>query len=233
MHVSPIGRFVSDRASLRNRRLGAAAVAAVAVFLSLYVPEPTDGSGALLGGAFAFAAVAIGLAAVAHVRPLPSRSPSDRLRSLGLSLAAGSAFGILNLIVNYGLAASDPKIHGRMIEQWTRFTAWSVMFAGPLVEEIGFRLLLMGGAAWLVSQLTQNRRVVFFVALAVSAFIFGLGHLLRPTTGVVHATGVVLKDSAAGVLLGWVFWRLGLPYSIVCHGAANAVHRFTWPMLFY
>ena len=48
-----------------------------------------------------------------------------------------------------------------------------------------------------------------------------------------HATGVVLKDSAAGVLLGWVFWRLGLPYAIVCHGAANAVHRFTWPMLFY
>lgn len=233
MHVSPIGRFVSDRAPLRNKRLGAAAVVAVAVFLSLYLPEPTDGSGALLGGAFAFAAVAIGLAAVAHVRPLPSRSGSDRLRSLGLSLAAGSAFGILNLMANYGLAASDPKIHERMIEQWARFTAWSVMFAGPLVEEIGFRLLLMGGAAWLVSQLTQNRRVVFFVALAVSAFIFGLGHLLRPTTGVVHATGVVLKDSAAGVLLGWVFWRLGLPYSIVCHGAANAVHRFTWPMLFY
>jgi len=161
------------------------------------------------------------------------RAASGRLRSLGLSLAAGSAFGILNLMANYGLAASDPKIHERMIEQWTRFTAWSVMFAGPLVEEIGFRLLLMGGTAWLVSQLTQNRRVVFFVALALSAFIFGVGHLLGPTTGVVHATGVVLKDSAAGVLFGWVFWRLGLPCAIVCHGAANAVHRFTWPMLFY
>jgi len=78
MYVSPIGRFVSDRAPLQNKRLGAAAVVAVAVFVSLYVPEPTDGSGALLGGAFAFVAVAIGLAAVAHVRPLPSRigSPS-------------------------------------------------------------------------------------------------------------------------------------------------------------
>lgn len=232
MQVSPIGRFVSDRVPLR-KHLGAAAVVAVAVFVSLYFPERTDGSGALLGGAFAFGAVAIGLAAVAHVRPLPTRSASDRFRSLVLSLAAGSAFGILNLMVNYSLAASDPRIHDRMIEQWSRFTGWSVMFAGPLVEEIGFRLLLMGGTAWLISRLTQNRGVVFFVALAVSAFIFGLAHLLRPTTGVVHATGVVLKDSAAGVLLGWVFWRLGLPYAIVSHGAANAVHRFAWPMLFY
>jgi membrane protease YdiL (CAAX protease family) len=225
-------RFVTDLTPRRNKHLGAAAVVAVAVFLTQFVPERTDGSGALLAGAFAFGAVAMGLAAVADIRPLPSRSGSDRLRILGVSLAAGCALGILNLMTNYGLAASDARIHERMIEQWTRFTAWSVMFAGPMVEEIGFRLLLMGGAAWLLSQVTPNRRVVFFVALALSAFLFGLAHLLRPTISVVHATGVVLKDSAAGVVLGWVFWRMGLPYSIACHGAANAVHRFTWPMLF-
>jgi hypothetical protein len=67
----------------------------------------------------------------------------------------------------------------------------------------------------------------------VSASIFGVAHLLRPTIGLVHATGVALKHTVAGVLLGWVFWRLGLPYAIVCHAAANAVHRYAWPPLFY
>lgn len=209
-----------------------AATIAVAVSLALYFPERTDRGGALLAGVLTFGAVALGLAAVARVRPLPRRSGADRQRALGQALAAGGVLGVLNLMANYGLASLDPAIHERMIAQWARLTAWSVMVSAPMVEEIGFRLFLMGGTAWLVSQVTQNRRVAFVAALGVSACVFGLAHLMRPPSGVVHAAGVVLKNSAAGVLLGWIFWRLGLPYSIVCHGAANAVHRFVWPVLF-
>lgn len=209
-----------------------AATVAAAVSLALYFPERTDRSGALLAGALTFGGVALGLAAVARVRPLPRRSGADRLRGLGLSLAAGGVLGVLNLMANYGLASLDPAVHERMVAQWTALTSWSVMVSAPMVEEIGFRLFLMGGTAWLVSQVTQNRRVAFVAALGVSACVFGLAHLMRPPSGVVHAAGVVLKNSAAGVLLGWIFWRLGLPYSIVCHGTANAVHRFVWPVLF-
>jgi membrane protease YdiL (CAAX protease family) len=49
---------------------------------------------------------------------------------------------------------------------------------------------------------------------------------------VVHALGVAVKSSAGGVVLGWVFWRRGLPYSIACHGLANAVHLLAWPAIF-
>jgi hypothetical protein len=34
----------------------------------------------------------------------------------------------------------------------------------------------------------------------------------------------VTKYTLAGVPLGWVFWRWGLPYAILCHAAANATH---------
>jgi membrane protease YdiL (CAAX protease family) len=43
---------------------------------------------------------------------------------------------------------------------------------------------------------------------------------------------VVLKAGAAGLLLGWVFWRWGLPYSIACHGATNAIHLLVMPVFF-
>ncbi|MGH9794241.1 MAG: CPBP family glutamic-type intramembrane protease [Candidatus Acidiferrales bacterium] len=43
---------------------------------------------------------------------------------------------------------------------------------------------------------------------------------------------VVVKSTAAGLLLGWVFWRWGLPYSIMCHFTANATHLMLAPALF-
>lgn len=100
------------------------------------------------------------------------------------------------------------------------------------LEEIGFRLFLMGGMAWLLSRSTDDRRSVFLVALAVSALVFGPLHLLRPPAGLLDATVVVLKAGTAGLLLGWVFWRWGLPYSIVCHGTTNGVHLLAVPLFF-
>ena len=216
------------------RALAAAAVA-ITVSLSLYFPKQDDGSGAVLGGILAFAAAAIGLAAVRDVRPLPARSALERARLMGMALAFGVALGFGNLAANYAVASLDPAIRAQMIEQWARFSAWSAVFAGPLVEEIAYRLVIMGGTAWVVSRFVPDRRVVFTIALAVSSVLFGIAHILpgsRPTTGAVHALGVAVKSSAAGVALGWVFWRGGLPYSIACHGMANAVHLLAWPVIF-
>jgi membrane protease YdiL (CAAX protease family) len=216
-------------------RVLAAAAVAITVSLALYFPKQDDGSGAVLGGIFAFAAVAIGLAAVRDVRPMPARSATERARLMGRSLALGAALGFGNLAANYAIALLDPTIHAQMTEQWARFSAWSAVFAGPMIEEIAYRLVIMGGTAWVVWRFTHDGRLVFATALTVSSVLFGVAHILpgsRPTTGVVHALGVAVKSSAGGVVLGWVFWRRGLPYSIACHGLANAVHLLAWPAIF-
>lgn len=216
-------------------RLIAAGATAAAVFLAHYFPDRDDGSGAVVGSVFAFGAVALGLAAVAGVRPLPARSATERIRLMGLSLALGVALGLANLLANYGIASLDLAIYQQMIEQWSQFSTWSAIVAGPLVEELAYRLVLMGGIAWLVSRFTDDRRMIFLVALAVSSLMFGVAHVLpssRPTTGLLHATGVALKSSAAGLALGWVFWRRGLPYAVASHCTANAVHFLAAPILF-
>lgn len=213
----------------------AAGVVAVAVFLALYFPQRDDTSGAVVGAAFAFGAAALGLAAVGRARSLPKRSGTEHARLVGLSLIAGSTLGIANLMANYGIARLDPRIYAQMSEQFPQFSVWSVLFSGVIVEEIGFRLFLMGGIAWLLTRFTDDRRTIFLVAMIVSALLFGLFHVLpssRPTVGVVHATGVVLKTGAAGLFLGWIFWRWGLPYSIACHSTANAAHLLAMPVLF-
>ena len=215
-----------------NQGLMAAGVLAAAAFLALYVPNRDDTGGAIFGAAFAFCASVIGFAAVGRVRPLTRRPFKEQGRLMGLSLIIGSALGLANLIANYSVASLDSRIYLRMSEMYARSSAWSGVFANPLLEEIGFRLFLMGGIAWLLSRSTDDRRTVFLVALVVSALVFAPLHLLRPPAGLLDATVVVLKAGAAGLSLGWVFWRWGLPYSIACHGATNAIHLLAVPLFF-
>jgi membrane protease YdiL (CAAX protease family) len=215
-----------------NQDLMAAGVLAAAAFLALYFPNCDDTGGAIVGAALAFCASAIGFAAVGRVRLLPKRPLREQARLIGLSLMIGTALGLVNLIANYSVASVDSRIYVRMSEMYARSSAWSGVFANPLLEEIGFRLFLMGGIAWLLSRSTYDRRTVFLVALAVSALVFGPLHLLRPPADLLDATVVVLKAGAAGLLLGWLFWRWGLPYSIVCHGTTNAIHLLAVPLFF-
>jgi membrane protease YdiL (CAAX protease family) len=70
-------------------------------------------------------------------------------------------------------------------------------------------------------------------ALGVSSLVFGVAHIgYGGVNTPVYQPGMAVKSSAAGVLLGWVFWRRGLPYSIVCHSTANAIHLVLMPLLF-
>lgn len=223
-----------ERSESRGR-LAAAGASAIAVFIALYLPEREDGSGALLGAVFALAAVALGLTAIAGIRSVPGRTPSERMRVAALSLLVGIALGLFNLGSNYSIAALNPSIHAEMTAQWSDFSAWSVLFSDVVMEEIAYRLLLMGGAAWLISRGTRDRQRTFILALASSSLLFGVAHILpgsRPTIGVLHAVAVTAKSAIAGGVLGWVFWRKGLPYSMICHGTANGVHLVAWPLLF-
>ncbi len=212
--------------------LTTAGALAVAAFIALYVPNRDDVGGAIFGAAFAFCASVIGFAAVGRVRPLTGRPLKEQGRLMGLSLMIGSALGLTNLIANYGVASLDSRSYVRMSEMYARSSTWSGVWATPLLEEIGFRLFLMGGMAWLLSRSTHDRRMVFLLALVVSAMVFASLHLLRPPVGLLDATVVVLKAGAAGMLLGWIFWRWGLPYSIACHGATNAIHFLVMPVFF-
>lgn len=219
-------------ASWKQILVGAVAIA-MAVSLLVYFPDREDGSGALLGGLSALIGSALGLAAIARVRPLPVRTSSEHMRLAALSTAAGVAIGIANLGANYGMALLDPTIYEQMVSRWAEFSSWSVVVAGPFMEEIAYRLALLGGLAWIVSRFTSDRRVIFYVALGLSALAFGVAHVFYGgVEDPVYAMGMAAKSSAGGVAFGWVFWRWGLPYSTVCHCVANATHLLLMPAFF-
>lgn len=216
-----------------KKTLAAASAIALLIVVLVYFPDRDDGSGAILGGLLALIPIALGLAALPRVRPLPSRSAAVRIRLAVLALAVGLALGIANLTVNYGMAMLDPDIHQQMVTRWAKFSTWSVVFAEPVMEEIAYRLVLLTGLAWLVARFTDNRRTIFGVALGISAVLFGVAHIFYGgIDDPLYAAGMAIKTSAAGALFGWVFWRWGLPYSSICHCAANGIHLVLMPALF-
>ena len=217
-----------------NRLLTAAAIA-VAFGAAFYFQSPDDVSGAVLAVVGVFLAMLAGLSLAARVRPLPEHTNAERARLAGVSLLAGIALGMVNLLINYGIAHLDPAIYAEMTGQWSKFRFWSVAVFGPLSEEIVYRLVLMSAIAWLVSRFTRDGRIIFGVALAVSSTVFGIVHILpgsRPTASALHAALVAIKSGVLGAPLGWMFWKKGMPYSTIMHGMGNAFHLFVGPMVF-
>jgi hypothetical protein len=187
-------------------------------------------AGALAVAAIAGAAlVVVGSAAASRCRLLPQRTNTDRMRLVGLSLFFGAVLGSINLAANWLIARGHPAIHALLAERMRTLAPMNGLVASPLVEEVAVRLFLMSVVVWLVFRLTKRTTLAFAIGLAASALVFALLHLGRPFPGDpaladYYRSTLVLKYTAAGLPLGWVFWRWGLPYSILCHVAANAAH---------
>lgn len=104
---------------------------------------------------------------------------------------------------------------------------------GGITEELLLRWGLMTALVWLAWRVLQRRsgtpRAVYvWLAIIVSALLFGAGHLpaafmligkLTPDI-VLFVVGV---NAAFGMLFGCLFWRYGLEAAMIAHAAAHLV----------
>ncbi len=190
------------------------------------------------GGLIGLPLVVFGFLAASRCRVVSEQDNAQRAKLAIVALLVGIALGAANLGANVALAAADAAIRALLHEHFAEPLTWARVVSVAVVEEIVFRLFLMSVVAWIAARFLNKARTVFLTALVVSAFLFSVGHLLGrslPThseVAVLYALGVVVKSGVAGLVLGWVFWRWGLPYAIVCHFAANGLHKVFEPMLF-
>ena len=106
---------------------------------------------------------------------------------------------------------------------------------GPLPEGVPWELRFASHQNGL-SAMIWGMNVSGRLSTATSSKRTAMGGTSRTAYGGVdhplYAIGMAVKSGAAGMVLGWVFWRRGLAYSIVCHCAANATHLVLMPVLF-
>ena len=119
---------------------------------------------------------------------------------------------------------------------WQGFLA---SFYGGITEELLLRLGLMTLLVWLGTKLTRQQHPkssVMWSAIALTALIFGAGHLpitarLVPLTPFV-VTRALLLNGIPGLLFGWLYWRKGLLAAMVAHFWSDIVLHVIGAALF-
>lgn len=207
-----------------GRNVTAAISTWLALCVAVFVDEgPPFFFNALWVAIFAAAAVAIGFACTWRVRPYTTRAPSSRIALFTAAGMFGSLFGGLVLGQLLLIEMLDPEVARSVVSKSELATTQLVVraFGASVLEEVVVRLLGIGALAWLLTwRMDFSPARAFKFTLLMSAAFFGLVHMPA-----VSSAGFVIVsvNALGGLLLGWIFWRWGLPYAITCHFAGGLI----------
>jgi membrane protease YdiL (CAAX protease family) len=152
--------------------------------------------------------------------------------ALKSQLLPGLVSGVVGGMLLLGVRRSAPAALAEMQERLAPPLAARVLYGG-LTEELLLRWGVMTALAWLAWRFLQRRqgpirRGFVWLAIAVSAILFGVGHLpvASAMLGGVDASVaafVIGWNTAFGLLFGYLFWRYGLESAMIAHGLAHVV----------
>jgi membrane protease YdiL (CAAX protease family) len=149
------------------------------------------------------------------------------------ALPAGLCVGlVLLLLLNFVFVPLEPQLkilHASNVAIWKKFLA---SFYGGIDEEILMRLFLLSLFIRASGKIRRTRDGLpgaksFWLANAIIAVIFGLGHLgsasvMLSITPTVVLTALVL-NGIASLAFGYLYWTRGLEAAMLAHFSADIV----------
>jgi membrane protease YdiL (CAAX protease family) len=171
---------------------------------------------------------------------LEGKEVGNYLKSiLGISIGLGVLSGVLIILLSFLFTPVSSIFQNAEISVpiWKGFLA---SFYGGIGEEILLRLFLMTLVVWIIFKIkkTANGKptdIGIWLAIIISAVIFGLGHL--PITGTITSitpliiVRAVLLNGVGGVIFGWLYWKKGLESAMIGHFSADIVLHVMFPLV--
>ncbi len=171
----------------------------------------------------------VGLRAPAFEAVVTGRPIGPALRS---QLLPGLIGGVLGGVLLFAVFRYAPAAVVELQERFTVPIVARVLYGG-ITEELLLRWGLMTALVWLAWRFLQQRRGsvragFVLLAIAVSALLFGAGHLPAASVllGAMDMTVVAFVigvNTAFGLLFGYLFWRHGLESAMIAHALAHVV----------
>lgn len=193
----------------------------------LVAPRPRE---ALIASLFGLAAVAFGFYVNVRARQMCPTRVHGHFRLAWYAGLVGVAVGLIVLVQTLVLATFDQGMRHRYA-MFLGEPLWPPLlrsFSAGVIEEVAFRYIGMATIAVIVFRKLANADRAYRIALVSTAVVFGLLHFPGfSIAGVV----VVLVNTAAALLLGWIYWHWGLPHAILCHFIAGVVNQWLGPRL--
>jgi CAAX prenyl protease-like protein len=210
---------------------------ALVAAIALALPQPPNPARLVIGALLGLPIVILGFWAASRCRVLNVRTHQERITRGLYALLAGAGLGSVLLAVLVALARVQPLLRARFAGRagepvWRPF---ALAFESSIIEEIVFRLFVLSVTAWALFRVFRGRSTPFAVAWVFSTLLFGLAHLPQwlaltgPSKSLIAA--VLALNGVGGLLFGWIFWRWGLPYAILCHAAGDVIIQFFAPRL--
>ena len=180
-----------------------------------------------------FLAPQVRLSAPAAEAAVSRRSVIDAFRPQLLSgiaggLVGGMAISVFSLILLPHLPAEFVAAARKL-----SLPLLPRLLYGGISEEILMRWGLMTFLVWLPYRTIQKRegkvRAGYYVAaIAISAIVFGLGHLplarvLSPTVTAPVVAYVIIGNALFGLVAGYLYWRRGLESAMIAHMMVHVV----------
>lgn len=172
----------------------------------------------------------VGLHAHAFEAAVASRPIAPALKP---QLLPGITAGLLGGMLLFAMYHYAPAAIVAVQEQFSPPLLARVLYGG-ITEELLLRWGMMTALVWLAWRFLQGRqgapRVTYvWLAIAVSALLFGVGHL-PAASALVGALDmnvvawVIGANTAFGFVFGYLFWRFGLESAMIAHALAHVVN---------
>ena len=158
---------------------------------------------------------------------------------LGISIGLGVLTGIIIILLSFLFTPVSSIFQNAEISVplWMGFLA---SFYGGIGEEILLRLFLMTLITWIIFKIIKTSdgkptATGIWLAIIISAVIFGLGHL--PITGAITSitplivVRAILLNGIAGIIFGWLYWKKGLESAMIGHFSADIVLHVIFPFV--
>ena len=143
------------------------------------------------------------------------------------------------LVVVSGVIISIQEFFGISVERYeapNQLIQFFQVLLAPLIEEIGFRVILIGlplfalysyksslplfvKSLWRPShhlRITDLKKPLLIIIIV--GIFFGVSHVI---TGETWSAGKFAQATVSGLIIGWVYFRYGLAPAILIHWAAN------------
>ncbi len=145
----------------------------------------------------------------------------------------GVLLGLLGGVLLYISSTQGPDVLIQAAET-LNIPLLSRLLYGGITEELLLRWGLMSLLVWILWRFIQKgagvpRPQYVWVAIFLSAFIFGAGHLPAASmlVGGLSSTLIVyiiVVNSIFGIMFGWLYWRHGLESAMIAHATSHLIN---------
>jgi len=167
-------------------------------------------------------------------KKIPAGFARTATLALGLGFLVSIGISILDLVFIRDEVLSNIAQVNAIPVAWRFLTS----FYGGIDEELLMRLFFMTLVAWIGWKIHRNQKgdvtaVGMWVAIIVSAILFGMSHLpvtsaLTDINTVVIIRALIL-NGIGGVVYGWLYWKKGFEAAMISHFSSDITLQIIVP----